>query len=289
VTGIADEFSGDHFSLWCRLVEEPDDRRRELRSAEDRIFSRVRTVATLIRLGRHVGLASLAGVITGVVVGGLLGRLVMRVSGFMAGPALVGVHTSNGNPVGDITFAGTLGLTLFVGLGTGFLGGVLYAAVEPWLQRLRPRHGLAYGAALLATFGFSVLDPSNIDFRRFGSPGVNVAMFATLFLAFGGGVAWLFDRLSAVSAGTGRAARTVDILAWLALIPAVVVTVIVISSITGLADPLLPILFTLGMAIAAFARWRRLPTPIGYAALAAPLMLGAARTLGGLPELLTGF
>ena len=243
----------------------------------------------LVEVSRHVGLATLAGVIAGVVVGGLLGRVAMRVSGFMAGPALVGVHTSNGNRVGDITFEGTLGLVLFVGLSAGLIGGVMYAAVEPWLERFRPRHGLAYGAALLATFGFIFLDPTNVDFRRFGSPPVNVAMFAALFLAFGVGTSWLFDRLGALRAGTDRVARVVDILAWLALVPGAVVTVVVVSSITGLTDPLFPILFTLGLVIAAFARWRRLPARIGYAVLAAPLLIGTARTVGGLPELLIGF
>jgi hypothetical protein len=246
-------------------------------------------VTTLIAVGRHVGAASLAGVMTGIVVGGLLGRAVMRVSGFTSEPALVGSLTSNGNRVGDITLAGTAGLILFVGLATGLVGGVLYGTVEPWLRRLRPWQGLAFGIALLATFGFSVLDPSNIDFKRFGSPPLNVAMFAGLFLGFGIGVAWLFDRLRSLIAGTGTAARIAEILAWLALGPAVVVTVLVAGSLTGLADPLYPILFVVALLFATFARWRRLPLPIGYAALAAPVVVGASRTIGGLAEMLAGF
>ena len=140
--------------------------------------------------------------IAGVVVGGLLGRVVMRISGFMAGPALAGVHTENGNVVGDITVAGTIALITFVGLPSGLLGGVLYALLEPWLRRLRPWHGLAYGVALLATAGFIFLDPVNFDFRRFGVPAVNVAMFAALFVLFGVATAWLFDKLRVLRAGT---------------------------------------------------------------------------------------
>jgi len=245
-------------------------------------------VTTLLAIGRHVGAASLAGAITGIVVGGVLGRIVMRISGFTAGPALVGAFTANDNRVGDITFAGTAALIVFVGLGTGLVGGVLYAAVEPWLRRLRPWHGLAYGAGLLATFGFSVLDPSNLDFKRFGSPPLNVAMFAALFLGFGIVVAWLFDRLRARIAGPGRVARLAEILAFLTLGPSVAVTVLAAASITGLAEPLFPILFVLGLLIATFAQWRRLPAPIGYAALAAPVLIGATRTVGGLQELLAG-
>lgn len=221
------------------------------------------------------------------VVGGLVGRVAMRVSGFTAGPALVGVRTSNGNRVGDITFDGTLALVLFVGVPAGLVGGVLFAVVEPWLRRLRPWHGLGYGVALFATFGFAVLDPSNVDFRRFGFTALNAAMFAALFLLFGVLIAWLFDRLRAAIARPGVPARATEIVAWLALGPAVVATAF-LSAGSGL-DPLLAIVLVLPFLIAAIARWRKLPTRIGYAALALPLLVGAARTFGGVTELLAGF
>src|SRR5688500_2393957 len=133
----------------------------------------------------HLGTASLAGLVAGVLVGGLLGRVAMRISGFAAGPSMVGARTENGNPVGDITLAGTLALVVFVGIATGLLGGILYALVEPWLRRTRPWHGLIYGVALLAALGFTVFDPFNFDFARFGPAPLNVAMFAALFVVFG--------------------------------------------------------------------------------------------------------
>jgi hypothetical protein len=246
-------------------------------------------VTSLIALARHVGTASLAGVISGILVGGLLGRLVMRIAGFTAGPALVGAFTANDNRVGDITFAGTVALIIFVGIAAGLVGGMLYAALEPWLRALRPWHGLAYGAALLATFGFLVIEPTNLDFRRFGSPALNVAMFAGLFLAFGVVLAWVFDRLHAIIAGPGRAARPVEILAFLALAPGLLAVAVVSMSVTGLAQPLFPIVFAAGLLIATIARWRRLPALISYASFAVPMLIGAARTFGGLPELLAGF
>lgn len=76
-------------------------------------------MTALLALARHVGTAALAGVITGVAVGGLLGRVVMRISGFSAGPAGVGALTANDNRVGEITLSGTSALIVFVGLGTG--------------------------------------------------------------------------------------------------------------------------------------------------------------------------
>lgn len=245
-------------------------------------------MAAWIAVARHLGTASLSGVIAGVVVGGLLGRVVMRISGFTAGPALVGVQTAGGNRVGDITVAGTLALVVFVGVGMGLVGGVIYAVVESWLRPLRPWHGLAYGVALLAAVGFTVLDPSNFDFTRFGVPLLNVAMFAALFVIFGVATAWLFDALGALRARTGTAARAVDILAWLALVPAVTLVVLFVGGVAGL-DPLTAIVIVAVLLVPAIVRSRRLPLAIGYASLVGVLVLGAARTLSGLPSLLAGF
>jgi hypothetical protein len=245
-------------------------------------------MATLIAVGRHVGTASLSGIVAGIVVGGLLARVVMRISGFMAGPALVGVHTSNGNRVGDITFAGTLALVLLTGIASGLLGGIVYAVVEPWLRRVRPRHGLAYGVALFLAYGFFVLDPFNFDFRRFGVAALNVAMFAALFVIFGVATAWLFDAVKVLRAGTGAASRVVDVLAWVTLVPAVLAAVLLMSSVGGLGDPITTITIAGPLATAAIVRWRGLPEMLGYASLAAGVLIGALRTLSGLPELIFG-
>ena len=245
-------------------------------------------MATLIAFARHLGMATLAGIITGVLVGGLLGRIVMRISGFMAGPALVGVTTENGNRVGDITLAGTLALVVFVGLASGAIGGVLYALLEPWLRPLRPWHGLAYGLALLAAAGFTTLDPANFDFTRFGVPALNVAMFAALFVIFGVLTAWLFDALSVVRVGRGKGARAVDILAWLALVPAIAVVALFLGGGAGL-DPIVTIVIAGVLLVPAIVRWRGLPSAIGYATLIGVLLLGASQTLRGLPQLLAGF
>jgi hypothetical protein len=234
-------------------------------------------------------MASLAGVIAGILVGGLLGRVVMRISGFTAGPALTGVSTSNGNRVGDITFAGTLALVLFVGVAMGLAGGIVYAVVEPWLRRARPWHGLVFGTALLLAFGFIVLEPSNFDFRRFGIAPLNVAMFAALFVIFGAATAWLFDALGAVRAGTGVAARLVDGLAWLVLVPAVILGVLLVSSAGGLGEPITTIAIVGPLLVAAIVRWRGLPEIVGQASLVAGLLFGATRTLSGLPQLIAGF
>ncbi len=244
-----------------------------------------------IALARHLGLATLSGVIAGIVVGGLLGRVVMRISGFAAGPSMVGVRTEAGNPVGDITVAGTLALVLFVGIPAGLVGGVVYGIVEPWLRRLRPWHGLAYGIGLLATVGFTVLDPFNFDFNRFGPPPLNLAMFAALFVIFGVVTAWLFDRLRRLTATAGTTARVVDVLGLLSLGPAalLVASAVVggVQASTGNTPVALVIIGAL--AVAAIVRLLGLPRPLGYAGLAGALLFGATRTVDSVLHVLYGF
>lgn len=124
----------------------------------------------------------------------------MRVIAIAAGPAMVGVHTENGNRVGDITVGGTVGLIAFVGILTGVFGGVLYAAMRPWLASLARWGGLAYGVLLFATFATPAISSANSDFHRFGPPGLNVVLFASLFLLFGVVIVAVAERLDRATA-----------------------------------------------------------------------------------------
>ena len=243
-------------------------------------------MSVVIRLGRHVGFATLAGMIAGAIVGGVGGRIAMRVTGFVAGPSVAGVTTTNGNRVGEITLGGTIGV-LLVGVALGVLGGLVYAVVEPWLRRLRPWQGVVFGVFLLVAAGISVLDPVNSDFSRFGSAPLNVAMFGALFLLFGILIAWVFDRLPAIAAQSATRARFVVGLGWLALLLAASVLLLSASGLGTSADAV-PTLVTVGsLSVAALAFWRRLAA-LGYAALGVLLLTGAVRLVSALPVLLEG-
>lgn len=242
-------------------------------------------MGTLRTAGRHVGAASLAGIIAGVLVGGLLGRIVMRVAGATSRPEQAGALTANGNRVGDITFGGTLALVVFVGVIAGIGGGVLFASAEPWLRSSRWK-GLLFGVALLVGLGFTVLDPGNIDFLRFGISPLNTAMFAALFLAFGVAVAWFFDRIRRAIDGTGPLARGLEITGWLAAVAAGALGALSFVSVGGLGDPLPALLLASAVLIPPLVRWRGLPRAVAYAAFAVPVAIGGSRTILGLRELL---
>lgn len=140
---------------------------------------------------QSLGAGLVAGVVAGAVGAGAA-RIAMRVAALLADPC-AGVITENDNPCGVFTFSGTAGLIIFGALFQGVAGGILYAAFVPWLRGLGGWRGLVFGVAILAVLGFTLFDPANPDFDRFGSPVVNVVMFAVLFPVFGLVVAPVFD------------------------------------------------------------------------------------------------
>lgn len=242
---------------------------------------------SLRAFGRHVGAASVAGIIAGMLVACVLGRIAMRVTGFMSRPELLGATTANGNRVGEITFGGTLALAFFVGIPAGIAGAALFASAEPWLRRLRPWNGLAFGLALFLALGSFVIEPSNFDFQRFGSAPVNIAMFAGLFLAFGALTAWLFDRIrGSLEGGAGTPAGGLEIVAFVAAIGVTVLSALFFRSIGGLDSPAPALVFAAIAILPAIVRWRGLPPVIAYAVFAVAILVGALRTLSGISQML---
>lgn len=244
---------------------------------------------------REVSVAAIAGGLAGMLVGGLGGRVAMRVSGAMSDPSMVGgAVTNNGNVLGEITLQGTFALVIFTGLIPGIAAGLVYAAVRPWLRPLGRWAGLVFGLALLAVLGPLLLEPFNVDFRKFGSPQLNVIMFALLFPLFG----------IAHQALTGAAERRVAAApGWNALDFAglagagLILILVVTASIGALLGPepadLRPFALVFWMAAglamrAAFGRRRTLvdvrdlsrrDRMISYAVLALPVVLGIEGTL----------
>lgn len=148
---------------------------------------------------RFLMVAGSAGILVGVPAG-LLSRAIMKVGALAAGPALIGVHTANGNAVGDFTASGTLALVIVAGVIPAIGAALLYVSVRRWLLPLKRWRGLALGAYGLALTGFGVvLEPGNNDFVRFGPAALNVAMFAALFIAVGIALAPVADALLRVA------------------------------------------------------------------------------------------
>lgn len=153
----------------------------------------------VMEIARHSAIVGLAGVITGLVVGGIGGRILMRVAAVAAPDRIIGATTENGNRIGDITIGGTLEIILFVGILLGLVGAIAYLIAEPWLSWAGRWHGVVFGGFLLAIGGSGTLSSSNFDFFLVGNQELVVAMFIALFLGFGAFIlpvtSWLEKRL----------------------------------------------------------------------------------------------
>ena len=135
--------------------------------------------ASFRSLGRSVS----AGVIAGLLVGGLGGRVVMRVSAVAAD--IDGALTEGGNRVGDATVGGTVALIIFGGGLTGAVGGLILFTMAPWLPRRTSWRAASFALALPAMTGATIVAAENRDFLILDPPELNIAMFLLLFALFG--------------------------------------------------------------------------------------------------------
>ena len=129
----------------------------------------------LLRSARALGACLLAGAVAGLLVGGIGGRVVMRILA-VAEEGNRGVTTDAGFVAGTFSVHGTIELVGFVTLFTGFAGGVLYALVRRWLpEQMRWRIPAWGGLLFLCSRGFPLDD--SFDFKVFGPAGLAVALF----------------------------------------------------------------------------------------------------------------
>jgi len=147
---------------------------------------------------REIARGGIAGLIVGVVVGGFGGRLFMRVATLLH-PEAVGLSTQNGNRIGDITLAGSLGLIVFVGLFAGLGIAVVWVTVQPWIPGSGIRRAILTMPVAIGLGSFGLLEVPNPDFLILGYDPVIVALIIVFTAALGFSVAvvdgWLDRRL----------------------------------------------------------------------------------------------
>jgi hypothetical protein len=146
---------------------------------------------------RDIARGGISGVVAGIAVGGIGGRLVMRIAA-LRHPEAVGALTENGNRMGDITLGGTLALILF-GMISCAMAGAVWVIISPWLPgRAGVRASLAAGLAI--AIGTPVLIIGrNPDFVILDHDPAVVAMLVALVGMIGLSIAlldrWLDRRL----------------------------------------------------------------------------------------------
>lgn len=185
---------------------------------------------------RETAIVVIGCAIAGALVGGVGSRLVMRVAA-LAAPEVRGTLTENGNVIGEITLAGTIGLILFAGVGSAVFGAGGFTVARPWLPRSTALRGLVLGGFFLVLAGGNVVDPANADFVLLGDRLLNVAMLSSLFIAFGlvasGAVAILERRVPPSGALSPRVWALTAILA-LPVVPGLIGVAFAIAPQLGL-------------------------------------------------------
>lgn len=147
---------------------------------------------------RDIARGALAALISGVVVGGLGGRVVMSVAAVL-NPDATGLRTENGELIGHFTVNGTLALILFGGLASGLAGAVVWVVISPWLPASGRRRVLFAAVAAVGLTAFLLISGTNPDFLLLRPRTLILAMLVLLVAAAGAVTAlvdaWLDKRL----------------------------------------------------------------------------------------------
>ena len=157
---------------------------------------------------RDIARGGIGGLVVGVVVGGLGGRVAMRLMALLI-PDSAGRFTENGNRIGDITLGGTFALVLFGGVFAGIFLGTIWVVVSPWLPRSLGLRVLAAIPLAIGLGAFGVVKGSNSDFLVLGyDPSVIVVLLGLVGLV-GASMAvvdaWLDRRLPRPRSSIGPA------------------------------------------------------------------------------------
>jgi hypothetical protein len=145
-----------------------------------------------VNLVRRLALATAAGAVAGLVVGGVWGRIFMSV---LAGlnPEDHGTKTDDGFAMGQFTVGGTINL-LTAAMTIGAFGGLIFLGLRGlrfgpgWFRTL----SIVAGATIVV--GSQLVHSDGIDFARLEPIGLAVAMTLSMPLLYALGVSWLGDR-----------------------------------------------------------------------------------------------
>lgn len=190
--------------------------------------------APLQPFARRLSATILIGALTGAVVGGLGGRLAMRILFLTTGDIVKGVESDDGFTIGRFTLVNTLSLVIVTTL-FGIFAALLYFAIHPFLARFGSR-AIPIAAAFYGVVGGAlIVKPDGVDFVFLEPVGLAIALFVLLPAAFGAIVSWLVNRATADNAWPQRMPWWLigPPLLLVALPPMLILTLIVVLAQAG--------------------------------------------------------
>jgi hypothetical protein len=126
----------------------------------------------------------LAGIPTGLLFGGVGGRLAMLLLRFTSPKTVRGVTSDDGFEIGRFTVGGTYNL-LLLGATFGVIGAALYQWVAPWLLGPRWFRRLTVGLACGSVVGSLLVHADGVDFVLLTPTWLAVALFVAIPALFG--------------------------------------------------------------------------------------------------------
>jgi hypothetical protein len=186
-------------------------------------------------VARRFSATVIAGGFTGLIAGGVGGRLAMLVLRLTTGDAVHGVVSDDGFIIGQVTLGGTIGL-LAIGTAFGVLGALVHRLVVPWLigPRWFRRLTTAFGAGVVV--GALLVHRDGIDFTTLRPAGLAVALFVLVPGLYGALIGPVQDYCDRPDAWLNRH--------WMRTLVAFVLTV----GFVFFAIPFLAVFFLLGWA-----------------------------------------
>ncbi len=165
------------------------------------VDQRLSATDRLARRARWIAVRGLASALTGLVVLGAGGRLVMFGSRLLH-PEAVGRLTEGGNRIGEFTVEGTIALLLFGGLLSGAAAGVVWVFIRQWV----PQRPVIVGTVAVALGASGLIDSGNRDFVILGDDvRIDLLLLVGLLFAFGAGLVPIDRWLDHLLPGPSRA------------------------------------------------------------------------------------
>lgn len=184
--------------------------------------------AEAVRAARRLGACVAAGAISGLLVGGVGGRLAMALLA-LTSPGAHGVTSDDGFEVGTFTLAGTLNL-LLIGSLLGAVGGGIYAV----LRRLRLGRrwfdvsALAVGPGIVV--GSMLVHTSGVDFHVLQPAWLAISLFVAIPAMYGALVATAAERWVASETFLFRLPAPLAIAPALILLPLLPFAVLLVAA-----------------------------------------------------------
>jgi hypothetical protein len=145
---------------------------------------------------RLVSATIVIGAISGAVVGGLGGRLAMRILFLTSDDTVRGVTSDDGFEIGRFTLSDTIGLVIVTAL-IGVFAALLYLVARPFVARLGratvPTMAVFYGVI----GGAMMVHRDGIDFHALEPAALAIVLFVAICGGFGAVVAYLVGSAAA--------------------------------------------------------------------------------------------